>query len=67
MFSKIFSSKTLSSDAKQTLVDSLNRYRSETFPQGILYPDIDPEITLEKGNDIVIKLSLPFPVTANYT
>ncbi|TWX57694.1 iron-sulfur cluster carrier protein ApbC [Colwellia hornerae] len=61
MFSKIFSSKTLSSDAKQTLVDSLNRYRSETFPQGILYPDIDPEITLEKGNDIVIKLSLPFP------
>jgi ATP-binding protein involved in chromosome partitioning len=61
MFSKIFSSKTLPSDAKQTLVDSLNRYRSENFPQGMLYPDIDPEITLEKGNDIVIKLSLPFP------
>ena len=60
MFSKIFSSKTLSSDTKQALLDTLHSYRSENFPKGILFPDICPEITLEKKN-VVIKLTLPFP------
>ncbi|MFT6901701.1 MAG: ATP-binding protein involved in chromosome partitioning [Colwellia sp.] len=61
MFSKIFSSKTLSSDTKQALLDTLKRYRSDNFPKGILFPDICPEITLEKSNNVVIKLTLPFP------
>ena len=60
MFSKIFSSKTLSSDTKQALLDTLKRYRSDNFPKGILFPDMCPEITLEKKN-VVIKLTLPFP------
>lgn len=60
MFSKIFSSKTLSNDIQQALLDSLNTYRSDNFPCGILYPELVPVISLEKNNDIVIKLSLPF-------
>lgn len=61
MFSKIFSSKTLSSDTQQALLDTLKSYRSDNFPKGLLFPDISPEITLEKSNTVVIKLTLPFP------
>ena len=61
MFSKIFSSKTLSSDTQQALLDTLKNYRSDNFPKGLLFPDISPEITLEKSNTVVIKLTLPFP------
>jgi len=61
MFSKLFSSKTISTEIQQILVDALKNYRSENFPQGFLFPDICPEILLEKDNRIVIKFSLPFP------
>jgi ATP-binding protein involved in chromosome partitioning len=61
MFSKIFSSKTVSSDTQQALLDTLKSYRSENFPEGILFPDLCPEFSLEKSNDVVITLSLPFP------
>jgi len=61
MFSKIFSSKTVSSDTQQALLDTLKSYRSDNFPNGILFPNLCPEFTLEKSNIVVIKLTLPFP------
>jgi len=61
MFSKIFSSKTVSNDTQQTILSHLEHYRSESFPKGILFPDIEPEFILEKANHIVVKFSLPFP------
>jgi ATP-binding protein involved in chromosome partitioning len=61
MFSKFFSSKTVDDDIQQNIINFLKNYNSENFPQGVLYPDICPEIVLEKDNHIVIKFSLPFP------
>ena len=61
MFSKLFSSKTVPSDTKQTILSHLEHYTSESFPKGILFPDIVPEYILDKANQIVIKFSLPFP------
>jgi ATP-binding protein involved in chromosome partitioning len=61
MFSKLFSSKTVPIDTQQLIVDALTHYRSESFPQGFLFPDITPEIKLEKDKHIVIRFSLPFP------
>jgi ATP-binding protein involved in chromosome partitioning len=61
MFSKLFSSKTVSTELKQIIVDALKNYRSENFPQGFLFPDIIPDILLDKSNHVVIKFSLPFP------
>ena len=61
MFSKLFSSNTVSIDTQQIIIDALTIYRSVSFPQGLLFPDITPEIKLEKDKHIVIKLSLPFP------
>jgi len=61
MFSKIFSSKTVPTDTQQTILNHLEDYRSESFPKGILFPELCPEFILEKANQIVIKFSLPFP------
>lgn len=60
MFSKIFSSKDVSEEAKLIINDTLKSYCSDSFPKGILSISSSPEFSLN-GNNIVLDVTLPFP------
>jgi len=60
MFSKFFSSKGVSQEAKNTIISFLEAYCSDCFPQGFLSICSTPSFSIDDAC-IVVHVTLPFP------
>jgi ATP-binding protein involved in chromosome partitioning len=60
MFSKIFSKKEVSPEDKSSILECLNEYRSDCFPDGIFAISSEPEFNID-GKYVVVQIQLPFP------